>query len=1020
MPRSLGLCLSLVALCALPARSAVWLKAGSAAPLENQRLSNPGLEQTADGQAAGWGGWQAGYQLDTQVRRNGAASARCRLAQAGTQAGVMQTATVNQTRPTALLARCWSRAENVSGSPDSNYSLYLDLEYTDGTPLWGQIATFETGTHDWQPAKVLVLPDKPVKSVTVIGLFRGHDGTAWFDDFELYELPDSGSFDYQPVTGKLPAGPAAWQSLPLGPRAALSLDPATGAMSLDATRSGGLVLRDVAADSPFVLPQLATRREGEQWVLEGDCPELKLRVKARLSRVQDGLRLDGNVSDTTGQDRAISVYWALPMGNEVLNWADHPRASYPVATRPTSGRCVNVGVGANGKASHYPFGAVFTPERGLAVGAPLSEPRLCRFAFDQPARVLYAAFDLGLSAACRQFASQATFSALLYPFDAAAEFRGALDGYYRLQPAAFANRVKTQGIWMPFQDIATVQGWEDFGFQFQEGAPNPAWDEEHGIGSYPYIEPMSYWMAMPPGLPRTQEAALKLLGELAAKGDKRAQATLTSGLHGPDGRPAMSIEDAPWCNGALFLLNPTAKVATTTTAPRNQYQVHEETIANVLKPQLAGGTSAWGGYGAGYELVAKEGRRGSRAARCQRAAGGAERGLHQSVGLAQKAPRPIQVSAWSRADGVSGEPSNDYSLYCDLVYNDGSNLWGQVVPFAVGTHDWQQVKVTITPAKPVLSVSVHLLFRGEKTGTVWFDDVSLKEADSDRELIRDGDLEVPSRPVSLDGLYLDSFEMAATVLNYRREHFATASLPLVFDSKGRVCLFGHFMAMEFLADVTARVHGAGKLMFANAVLWGYPWPAAHLDIFGTETNWNAEGKWQPLSDETMLYWRAMCYGRPYLTLQNTDFTRWTKDMTERYFARCALYAVLPSFFSADAATKVYWAQPALYNRDRDLFKAYLPPIRRLAEAGWQPLTGARSSDPAVYVERYGQGRTVHLAVFNSAAEAKTVEVSLTDPRLSGTPQVWAPRGVSGQPTAPRSWRATLQPEAVAILTFTQP
>ena len=39
----------------------------------------------------------------------------------------------------------------------------------------------------------------------------------------------------------------------------------------------------------------------------------------------------------------------------------------------------------------------------------------------------------------------------------------------------------------------------------------------------------------------------------------------------------------------------------------------------------------------------------------------------------------------------------------------------------------------------------------------------------------------------LDGVYLDSLEMSSGELNYRREHFRTASVPLVFDREGRPC-----------------------------------------------------------------------------------------------------------------------------------------------------------------------------------------------------------------------------------------
>ena len=63
----------------------------------------------------------------------------------------------------------------------------------------------------------------------------------------------------------------------------------------------------------------------------------------------------------------------------------------------------------------------------------------------------------------------------------------------------------------------------------------------------------------------------------------------------------------------------------------------------------------------------------------------------------------------------------------------------------------------------------------------------------------------------------------------------------------------------------------------------------------------------------------------------------------------------PSMFSANSFSGRYWETPVLYERDRPLFKRYIPLIRRLNTAGWQPITYATSSDASVYVERYGSG-----------------------------------------------------------------
>lgn len=88
--------------------------------------------------------------------------------------------------------------------------------------------------------------------------------------------------------------------------------------------------------------------------------------------------------------------------------------------------------------------------------------------------------------------------------------------------------------------------------------------------------------------------------------------------------------------------------------------------------------------------------------------------------------RSFTVSGKSKAENVSGSNHNDYSLYCDVAYTDGSYLYGQCAQFNTGNHDWENASRTITPAtnKIVSSITLYCMFRN-KSGNVWFDDVSL-------------------------------------------------------------------------------------------------------------------------------------------------------------------------------------------------------------------------------------------------------------------------------------------------------
>jgi hypothetical protein len=113
--------------------------------------------------------------------------------------------------------------------------------------------------------------------------------------------------------------------------------------------------------------------------------------------------------------------------------------------------------------------------------------------------------------------------------------------------------------------------------------------------------------------------------------------------------------------------------------------------------------------------------------------------------------------------------------------------------------------------------------------------------------------------------------------------------------------------------------------------------------------------------------------KPYCFLMNTVFEEFPHERVERYMKRCLAYGMFPGFFSHNASQGHYFSRPKLYNRDRPLFKKYVPLCKRVAEAGWRPVTCARSSNPRVYVERFGDR---YLTVFNDSRERRTTTIEL--------------------------------------------
>jgi len=969
-----------------------------------QLLQNAGFEEGQTRPLPGWYFWKDGYVAAPGQGRDGGTAIQCTSGDAAGQLGAGQTLQLEQTEPLPVIVTGWSRAENVSGPDGRGYAIYIDALYADGTPLWGVVSSFSTGTHDWEERRCVVLPEKPLRSITVYALFREHTGTVWFDDFALYPCGNREMLFFEnvpvaplPETGP-PALPAAGHIPTTDRGLAFSIvtsaeRPAT-ALFLNERLLGHAPLapfvRDLAADSDFVMGQPAgdAAAEGPP-VYEWNYEELALTLRLEVETGADCIRLRGALEDRRGSDRAITVYVPVPLDGDDWTWWRDMRRSAPARagvfmnTHQTS-------AGATGQCSLYPLAALSGPNAGIALATPMTEPRHCRLVYAADAHLLFAAFDLGLAPDTAKFPQRATFETLLYAFDPAWGFRAALERYYALFPACFEKRVDREGLWMAFTDISTVRDAQDFGFAFKEGTDNVPWDEEHGILTFVYTEPMTTWLPLPEETPREEDAALAHLtslleGDPSARG--QASVTVLSSIHGADGRPIVYLRDTPWCDGALFPLNADPDLPVTEAHPVNQAQREWSHLERSLAPPDRDRLPDWSHYEAGYRLDSAVFASGQQALRVSLAQPG-KAGAVQSIAIDQAAPAPLVLRARVKSSALTGVHDNNCAVYVDLIHTDGTPLWGQCMPIPADAPDFVTLERTLESGKPFRQATVYLLMRGTHTGTVWVDDVFLGEAGTERNLIADPGFEgTPQPAASVDGVYIDSFVYFASTLNYRRDHFASADLPLVFDHQSRrVGILTVFSTFEFERDVAAKVHSQGKFMMANASLHGYAFPAGYLDVLGTETDWFPEGEWQPMTDESMAFRRALCRQKPYCFLLNTHYADVDLTEIERYMQRCLFYGMYPGFFSENASTDCFFENPEWYEPARPLFKKYIPLLRMIGSAGWQAVTHARA-DGGAYIERYGEpesGALFFSLLNESPGESSTrVTIDLASLALAG-------------------------------------
>lgn len=754
-------------------------------------LANPGLD-VIDGKVKQWPAYDAGFAIDANGGRDGGACIVCDNPDGKKKMGLSQTLRLDRKVVRPLLVSGWSKAVEVTGSSNLEYSIYADLEYSDGTTLWAQVAQFTTGTHDWEEQKVRILPEKPVRTLTVYGLFRQRQGKVFFDDISVQELGGENgciAFDgacVQPV-GDAVAGEASIQ------------------------------IRDVAADSDFfALP-----------ATEGEVEVAPLGLTAAIHRETsaEGIRTLVTLKDLSGQDRAITLYYAVAIDAAGWEWFDNVRQHRTIKPPHDYSNTFRPGVGATGRTSRYPFACIAGAEQARSL--LVTEASVFHLGYHAGTRELYAAFDIGLSSMSK-VPGTATVAVVDARTDPKWGMRDTARLFYRLLPRWFdPSRVpRRQGNWMAFQAISSLAKPEDFHFAVHEGNNDVRWDNDHGVLPFVYVEPMSFWMAMPKETPRTYEAAMAQLRSLQADAKapqhRIARAVEASCIFDRDGRYHVDILNAPWCDGAVF--------------------------------------------------------------------------------------------------GNSPDP--------DVPQHEGS-----------------------------ANIAHHHLTELERAS---------KNAESQG---------------GLAGVYLDSLEGWGTLLNFRREHFAAADLPLTFDAGShRPVILNAFATQEWTQFIADKLHAEGKLLMANAVPHEYPFLALPCDLLGTESNWQRDGRFAPPGPDFFYIKRTLSWKKPYMFLMNTHFETWTAEMTERYMQMCLFYGMFPGFFSENAATNCYFQNAAWYDRDRPLFRKYMPLIRKVAEAGWEPIPLARADRDDVWIERWGGNSAgdTYLTVMNTTNEPRKASIQLDD------------------------------------------
>lgn len=146
-----------------------------------------------------WKPYRDGFSLDTINAYHGS---RCVTVENQTRdevRGIYSEININQLEPKKIKISGYSKAVNVDGNMNNDYSIYVDFYYNDDQSLYAQTAQFSVGTHDWEYSEKIVIPEKPLKKAYVYCLFRNHTGKVWFDKIKIEQYNEiSNTIDLLP------------------------------------------------------------------------------------------------------------------------------------------------------------------------------------------------------------------------------------------------------------------------------------------------------------------------------------------------------------------------------------------------------------------------------------------------------------------------------------------------------------------------------------------------------------------------------------------------------------------------------------------------------------------------------------------------------------------------------------------------------------------------------------------------------------------------------------------------------
>lgn len=256
----------------------------------------------------------------------------------------------------------------------------------------------------------------------------------------------------------------------------------------------GFHFLDVLTDSWY---STSAGLEGSSELIQsGEIKDSGLYLNAKYYAYNDTIRIDGTVSDLTGQDRLIKLQYRVPFAIENLVWYNDLNTSLKINSESKYSSATSMA--DSQRVSILPFGIASNGEHSLAIAQNMNAPYSVVIEYDNERNKKYMSisFNFVLSEITEKNRSKADFSFVIYAPDPEWGIRSAARMYYDAFPEYFTRRVEEAGNWIFQQDYTKAYGLEDFAFKFNE-TPNFLDDRNNSVYSFRYIAPSEKWIGWP-------------------------------------------------------------------------------------------------------------------------------------------------------------------------------------------------------------------------------------------------------------------------------------------------------------------------------------------------------------------------------------------------------------------------------------------------------------------------------------------------------------------------------------------